>query len=57
MPIPTSQLKGENPFLYIASFNRSKTQTGLSTIKNAQLNTAVLNQIGPQAYRSLKMTL
>jgi len=54
MPIPTSQLRGENPFLYIASFNRSKTQTGLSTIKNGQLNTAVLNQIGPQAYAEFK---
>lgn len=50
MPIPTSQLKGENPFLYIASYNKSKTQTGLSTIKNPILNIAVLNQIDIQAY-------
>lgn len=50
MPIPTSQLKGENPFLYIASYNKSKTQTGLSTIKNPILNVAVLSQIGIQAY-------
>lgn len=54
MPIPTSQLKGENPFLYIASYNRSKTQTGLSTIKNPILNAAVLNQIGLQAYAEFK---
>ena len=50
MPIPTSQLKGENPFLYIASYNKSKTQTGLLTIKNPILNIAVLNQIDIQAY-------
>jgi hypothetical protein len=54
MPIPTSQLKGENPFLYIASYNKSKTQTGLSTIKNPILDTAVLNQIGLQAYAEFK---
>lgn len=54
MPIPTSQLKGENPFLYIASYNKSKTQTGLSTIKNPILNAAVLNQIGLQAYAEFK---
>lgn len=54
MPIPTSQLKGENPFLYIASYNKSKTQTGLSTIKNPILNAAVLNQIDLPAYAEFK---
>lgn len=50
MPIKAVQLSGGDPFLYIASYNGSKTKTGLATIKNNLLNSAVLGQIGMQAY-------
>jgi hypothetical protein len=54
MPIQTVPLSGASPYLYIASYNKSKTKTGLTTINNPILNSAVLYQIGQNYFNEFK---
>lgn len=54
MPIKETLLPESIPPLYIASYNASKTQTGLTKINNSILNAAVLSQIDRNAYAEFK---
>jgi len=54
MPIQQLSLSGASPYLYIASYNKSKTKTGLVTINNSILNASVLHQIGQNYYNEFK---